>query len=254
MNELTIYTDLLRLPGLSIDRAEIPLMFLTPSIINDGRRLTISPQGVSYMMVAPAGTRQSRSLEVDAVDFGWLFREHQADSLRFLSALRMNATYPYILPLVHLPTDPQMEIIDAGWRDNYGILSSSRFLQVFRNWILENTSRVILVQINSFEKNEQISDQANQGLVQTLINPLGLAGKMLSVQELEHDNSLGFVYDLLGPDRFEIVRFIYRPDRENPLAATISFHMTEYEREDIIDAVNTEENRRSFARLRELLK
>lgn len=90
--------------------------------------------------------------------------------------------------------------------------------------------------------------------VPTLVNPLGLAGKMLSVQELEHDNSLGFVYDLLGPDRFEIVRFIYRPDRENPLAATISFHMTEYEREDILDAVHTEENQRSFARLRALLE
>ena len=235
-------------------QAEIPLMFLTPSIINDGRRLTISPQGVSYMMMAPAGTRQARALEADAVDFGWLFRDHQADSLRFLSALRMNATYPYILPLVHLPTAPQLEIVDAGWRDNYGILSTSRFLQVFRNWILENTSRVILDQINSFEKIEQIGDMANQGLVQTLVNPLGLAGKMLSVQELEHDNSLGFIYDLLGPEHFDIVRFIYRPDRENPLAATISFHMTQYERRDILDAVHTEENRRSFARLQRLLE
>jgi hypothetical protein len=166
----------------------------------------------------------------------------------------MNATYPYILPLVHLPTAPELEIIDAGWRDNYGLLSTTRFLQVFRNWILDNTSRVILVQVNSFEKIEQIGDRANQGLVQTLVNPLGLAGKMLSVQELEHDNSLGFIFDLLGPDRFDIVRFIYRPDRENPLAATISFHMTEYEREDILDAVDTEENRRSFARLRALLE
>jgi hypothetical protein len=235
-------------------QAEIPLMFLTPSIINDGRRLTISPQGVSYMMVAPAGTRRPRALEVDAVDFGWLFQDHQADSLRFLSAIRMNATYPYILPLVHLPTTPRLEIVDAGWRDNYGILSTSRFLQVFRNWILENTSRVILVQINSFEKIEQIGDLANQGLVQTLVNPLGLAGKMLSVQELEHDNSLGFIYDLLGPEHFEIVRFIYRPDRENPLAATISFHMTQYERRDILDAVHTEENQRNFARLRALLE
>jgi hypothetical protein len=205
-------------------------------------------------MVAPAGTRRARSLEADAVDFGWLFRDHQADSLRFLSALRMNATYPYVLPLVHLPTKPELQVIDAGWRDNYGILTTARFLQVFRDWILENTSKVIMIQIYSFEKIEQVGGLENQGLVQTLINPLGLAGKMLSVQELEHDNSLGFIYDLLGPDRFEIIRFIYRPDRESPLSATISFHMTNYERTDILNAVDTEENQRSFERLRTLLQ
>ena len=35
--------------------AEIPLMFITPSIVNDGRRMIISSQGISYMMAAPIG-------------------------------------------------------------------------------------------------------------------------------------------------------------------------------------------------------
>src|SRR5690606_23247311 len=35
--------------------ALIPMVFITPSIVNDGRRLVISPQPVTYMMVEPAG-------------------------------------------------------------------------------------------------------------------------------------------------------------------------------------------------------
>jgi hypothetical protein len=70
-----------------------------------------------------------------------------ADSLRFLSALRMNATFPYITPNVSLPSTPAMEIMDAGLSDNFGVSDAVRFLYVFRQWIGENTSGVILLSI-----------------------------------------------------------------------------------------------------------
>jgi len=38
--------------------AEIPMAFITPSIVNDGRRMIISPQGVSYMTMAPIGIEE----------------------------------------------------------------------------------------------------------------------------------------------------------------------------------------------------
>ncbi|MDX1943608.1 MAG: patatin-like phospholipase family protein, partial [Saprospiraceae bacterium] len=132
--------------------ALIPMMYVTPMIVNDARRLVISPQQVSFMMTPPIGTINSDAVEVDAVDFGWLFQNQDAQNLRFLTALRMNATYPYILPNVYLPSNPGIEVMDAGLRDNYGILSATRFIQVFKDWILENTSGVILVQISSSEK------------------------------------------------------------------------------------------------------
>ncbi|MCB0553613.1 MAG: patatin-like phospholipase family protein [Phaeodactylibacter sp.] len=233
--------------------ALVPLLFLTPSIVNDARRLIISPQGVTYMMVAPVSQAYPRQLEVDAVDFGWMFRAQNADNLRFLTALRMNATYPYILPNVLLPSKPEIEVMDAGFLDNYGIVSATRFIQVFRDWILENTSGVVLLQISSSQKIEQITPSGGQGIIESLFNPLGIAGKMMVIQEFEHDNSLGFMYDLLGKGKFDVVRFLYRPSESHKLEASISFHITEREKEDVLKAIELEENQASLRRLVQLI-
>lgn len=234
-------------------KALIPMLFITPSIVNDARRMIISPQGVSYMMAPPVGQTRPNAVEADAVDFGWMFREQDADNLRFLAALRMNATYPYILPNVHLPSDPEIEIMDAGFIDNYGVISATRFIHVFRDWILENTSGVVLLQISSSEKIEQVAPSGGLGIIESLINPIGIAGKMLVRQEFEHDNTLGFIYDLLGEGRFDVIRFTYRPSQSNKLEASISFHITGREKEDVLSAIELEENQASLRQLVQLI-
>ena len=233
--------------------ALIPMLFLTPSIINDARRLIISPQGVSYMMMAPVGQTHPNAVEADAVDFGWMFAGQDAGNLRFLTALRMNATYPYILPTVHLPSKPEVEVMDAGFIDNYGVISATRFVQVFQDWIRENTSGVVLLQISSSEKLEQVTPSGGQGIIESLINPIGIAGKMLVRQEFEHDNTLGFIYDILGKDHFDVIRFMYRPSQANKLQASISFHITEREKEDVLSAIQLEENQASLRQLIQLI-
>jgi len=64
-------------------QALIPMMFLTPSIVNDGRRLIISAQKVSYMMTAPTSMKLPGILDIDAVDFRHLLDEQNATGLRF---------------------------------------------------------------------------------------------------------------------------------------------------------------------------
>ena len=231
--------------------ALIPMIYLTPSIINDGRRLIISPQGVSFMMVAPVGMEEPGAVEVDAVDFGWLFKHQGASELRFLSALRMNATYPYVLPTVHLPSTPSIEVIDAGLRDNYGVQSATRFIQVFSDWIKENTSGVVLVQISSSPKIKEVAPSDGSGLISSLFNPIGIAGKVFDLQEFEHDNSLGFIYDILGADFFDVVRFNYKPTGE--YEAAVSFHITNGEKKDVLSAIGLEENQESLRALMRLL-
>ncbi|NBC06268.1 MAG: patatin-like phospholipase family protein [Bacteroidetes bacterium] len=233
--------------------ALIPMLYLTPSIVNDARRLIISPQGVSFMMMAPVGQRYPQAVEVDAVDFRAAFRQQDADNLGFLSALRMNATYPYVLPNVHLPSRPEIEVMDAGFLDNYGIVSATRFTQVFREWILEHTSGVVLVQISSSDKEEEIQPSGGKGIVESILNPLGIAGKVLVKQEFEHDNSLGFMYDLLGEENFEVIRFFYYPTQENKLEASISFHMTAREKADVLNAIHHPENMVGLRRLQALI-
>lgn len=41
-----------------------------------------------------------------------------------------------------------------------------------------------------------------QGIVEFMFNLFGIVGKVFVVQEFEYDNSLGFMYDLLGEECF----------------------------------------------------
>ena len=229
-------------------QARIPMLFITPAIVNDGRRMVISPQGVSYMMAPPIGVKRPDIIEVDAVDFGRLFHEQGAEKMRFSTALRMNATYPYILPNVFLPSNPSIEVMDAGFRDNFGIVSATRFIHVFKDWIQENTSGVVLVQISSLEKIEEIMVNDDDGVLESILNPLGIAGQLLNLQDYEHDNSLGLIYDILGEEKFEIIRFIYHPSEDNE-RASVTFHLTQREKKDILKALYLSDNQASLNRL-----
>lgn len=233
--------------------ATIPMLYVTPTIINDARRLIISPQGVSFMMISPTGLEMYDDIQLDAVDFKWLFGEQSPGSLHFTSALRMSATFPYVLPNAHLPSSPVIETMDAGIRDNFGILSATRFLQVYKDWILENTSGVILVQITSTEEIESILPDRNQGSIEKLFKPLGLSGLLFTVQSFEQDNNIGFITELLGKENFELVRFYYDSVDEETPRAPVSFHLTALDKKNVVDAVNSRENQKEMRRLLELL-
>lgn len=233
--------------------ALIPMVFITPSIVNDGRRLVISSQPVTYMMVEPAGVEIPESIQVDAVDFGHVFKPQGAENLRFTTALRMNATYPYVLPNVTLPSNPAIEVLDAGFRDNFGLKSATRFVTVFSDWIKENTDGVVFVIVRAFDRDRTIASKDNQGILETIFNPLEIAFKVISLQDYEHDNELGFIYDILGKDHFDIIRFTYVPSqfvKDSP----ISFYLTERERKDILQGILTVESQRSLQKLEAVLE
>ncbi|MCB0517977.1 MAG: patatin-like phospholipase family protein [Lewinellaceae bacterium] len=232
--------------------AAIPLIFITPAIVNDGRRMVISAQPVSYMMIEPAGIEVPGSLQVDAVDFGRLFRQQGAQNLRFTTALRMNATYPYVLPNVYLPSEPDIEVLDAGFRDNFGLKSATRFVHVFKDWIKENTSGVVFVIVRAFDRQHKIEATDNRGVFETMLNPLEIAFKVMSLQDYEHDSDLGFIFDILGKENFDIVRFTYQPS-EALKDSPISFYLTERERKDVLRAITTEESVQSLKKLKELV-
>jgi len=233
--------------------AIIPMTFLTPSIVNDGRRMIISPHGVSYMTIPPIGVDRPNAVEIDAVDFGRVFEKQGAADMNFATGLRMNATYPYILPNVYLPSKPGIEVMDAGFRDNYGINSATRFIHVFKDWISENTSGVVLLQISAQIKVEEIVPNDDQGAIESLLNPLGIAGQILTLQDYEQDTNLGFIYDLLGRDKFDVIRYIYYP-KDDMERASISFHLTSKEKKDVLRSYFLKKNDEKFERLRKALE
>jgi len=233
---------------------KIPMTFITPSIVNDGRRMIISPHGVSYMTIPPIGVERPNSVEIDAVDFGRVFEKQDAQNMRFSTALRMNATYPYILPNIYMPSKPVIEVMDAGFRDNYGINSATRFIHVFKDWITENTSGVVLLQISSQVKVEEIVAKDDQGAIESMLNPLGIVGQILTLQDYEQDTNLGFIFDLLGRDKFDVIRYIYYPNDDNKERASISFHLTSKEKDDVLESYYLQKNDEKMKRLKKALE
>ncbi len=228
--------------------ALIPLLFVTPSIVNDGRRLIISPHSVSYMMAPPVALEKPQAVEIDAVDFMRLLEKQDAANLRFTTALRMNATYPYVLPDVFLPTEPMVEVLDAGFRDNFGIKTAVRFLHAHKDWIQTHASGVTLVVIRAYGRHRQIASSEHRGVIETMFNPLGIAFNIMKLQEFEHDTNVGLLYDLLGRDHFDVLRFVYIPGQLNK-ESPISFHLTRREKRDILTALQRPPNQQTLQKL-----
>lgn len=100
------------------------------------------------------------------------FKDQDAENLRFISALRMGATFPFITPHIQLPSLPHMETMDAGLSDNFGIQDALRFLYVFQDWIEQNTSGVTLITIRDSEKFTEIDQKVLPTILQKLSIPL----------------------------------------------------------------------------------
>jgi len=233
--------------------ALIPMMILSPYILNDARRLLISPQGVSYLMQPNATGRLARQVEIDGIDFGKLFSAQQSDSLAFTSALRMNCTYPFILPNVWLPTRPGIEAMDAGFRDNYGIGLAVRFNHVFKDWIKENTGGIVILHIRCFDKINQISKSDYKGILDNLSTPASAATKTTDIQDFEQDNALSLLGDIVGGQNINVVRFHYHAVQKKR-EASVSFHLSKREKLDLLESFYAAENQAALKALKQILQ
>lgn len=233
-------------------RAEVPLVFLTPFILNDGRRLVISPQPVSWMMRPPSNSLKTNELEIESVDFGRLFSRQNGDDLSFASALRMNCTYPYILPNAHLPTVPVVEVMDAGFRDNFGVLSATRFIHTFKNWIQANTSGIVLVEIRCWPKVNDIPGSDSRGWLTGLLQPAIVTALMTDMQDFAQDEMVASLTDLMGETPVERVLFSYKPLRKSS-EVSMNLHLSQRELNDLLGELQSVENQVSMGRLKTIL-
>lgn len=231
-------------------RADIPMLLLSPTIINDERFLFISPQPVRYLNRPLNDTVDYYQGGVDGVDFLTFFEDHRSDSLRFVTALRMNATYPYVLPATNLPTNPTMQIMDAGIRDNFGIEPIIRFIHAFSDWIEMNTGGVIVISINSV-KNLNLQEEKKQprNLLSKIFNPIGnLYSNWTEVQGYNHNFLLDHTSQMLETD-LEFIEFNYHPGKKER-SASMSFHLTTKEKQNIQNAIDQIPNLEALERLK----
>ena len=236
------------------EKALLPMMFLTPMITNDSRMMLISPHGVSYMMRPPFSYhRGGNEAGIDAVDYGALFKDHDHLNLRFASALRMSGTFPFIFPSVQMPTKPVLNLMDAGFRDNFGLETATRFATIFRKWIKENTSGVTIISVRSYAKKDKIAETNSKSLSELAFNPLGPVFSVDALQNYHHDAYISYLRSKIGYDKVDVVKFVYKPTVLDN-RASLSLHLTQREKNDILKAVYLEENQESIKLLKDLIK
>ncbi|MCB9255778.1 MAG: hypothetical protein H6579_01460 [Chitinophagales bacterium] len=234
--------------------ASIPLMFISTINVNDMRKMIISPQPVSYMMRAYSefAPEHNKMYEVDAIDFGAFFSKNDAYNLSISSAIRMNATYPLILPNVSLPSTPQIDVFDAGIRDNFGMENALRFLNVFQDWIKTNTSGVVIVQIRDNVKKNKIEDFEYKTFLSKLGSSFGSISSNLTInQDYVQDYILNGTDDVLK-GKIEVVNFEYVAAPEEK-RASMSLRLSEQEYYQLTKSALNENNLASYKRVLELL-
>lgn len=253
----------------------IPMMILSPTVVNDGRKLIISPQKMSYMCTPSVFQTRFLNQKTKGIEFLRFFKDQDSQNLRFLSALRMSATFPYVAPNVKLPSEPEMQIMDAGISDNFGVEVATRFIYVFKDWIQKNTSGVIIVSIRDTQKNKPIEKQIQPSLFQRLFTPLeGIYMNQEYMQDINNDNLLEYIQGSLGKTKIHRVEFEYVPISknideihkalENPELytmpkkvvierAVLSWHLTKKEKESLYRTIFELRNHSSVRYLASLL-
>jgi hypothetical protein len=121
-----------------------PSLIVSPVIVEDGRRLLIS----NLDTAALARTRLpglEDGQNVEAIEFFKAFP--QAERLRLSTALRWNATFPYVTPAAELPTRPARRVVDAGYLDEHGVDLAGRWMWAHQDWLREHTEGVLFIEV-----------------------------------------------------------------------------------------------------------
>lgn len=230
--------------------ALIPMMIFAPTVVNDGRRLLISPQNISYLTCHREDSTFHFDTTVDEIEFNKLFSEQRGHNVKMTSVLRMNSTFPYILPAVSLPSEPQIQMMDAGIRDNTGLKTSLRFLYAFRHWISQNTSGVIFVDIRDSHKARPIEKKPRATILENIITPLGNIYKnLLTIQDYNQDEAYEYAKGWFEGN-FDFIKFEL-PTKEQDIS--LSWHLTTREKVSVYNSVNLPGNKIAFHRLLKLL-
>ena len=249
--------------------SKIPMLPITPLITNDGRKLFISPHSMSYMGIS-ASQSEGVNEKSQSIDFLRFFRNQDAENLRFISALRMGATFPFITPHIQLPSVPQMETMDAGLSDNFGIQDALRFIYVFQDWIKENTSGVTLITIRDSEKFTEIDQKILPTVLQKLSTPLkNILINWDNIQTLNNEvlynqfkESMDFEIDRI---EFEYSTSQYLRDRglvdsvgvvnqveQEIQRASLNWRLTAREKVSIIENIKSVQNRDALRKVRSI--
>jgi hypothetical protein len=225
---------------------QIPLMIFSPTIINDGRRLWISPQNLSYIV-----SKRNGNSAFENIDYQTFFKKNNPNSIRFSSVLRASATFPLVMPMITMPTKPETQLMDAGIRDNYGGKVTVDYLFAMSDWIKKNTSGVIIIETRDTKRILNDESYNDISLMDKITLPFGnMITNFTRTQDFDQEQlmklcSKSFDFPV------DIVTFNLRERSKDRIS--LSWHLTKREKRKIAKAFYSDENQAMLTKLKELL-
>ncbi len=231
---------------------KIPMMFITPSIVNDGRKMIISPQGISFMTSYDVDTNVSYQPIPQSVEFCRMFEKQDAHNLEFTSALRMNSTFPYITPLTELPSNPPIELMDAGMIDNFGLEEAVKFIYTFRTWLPKHTRRIIIIQIRDQVKKQKIWGNSPTDIMGSISFPVTqFYNSLFPVENFKEDRMVEYMSQWY---KGKISLVYFQLNNEGNDDVSLSWRLTDREKNIILNSMKTPGNQKSQQQLEDLMK
>ncbi len=232
--------------------SQVPMMIFSPCIVNDGRKLLISPIGISYLTQNSITKNIQYNKLFDAIDYSRFFEQQGASKTLYTSILRMSATFPYVSPIVSLPSEPRIEIMDAGLRDNFGLETTLRFINTFNDWIANNTSGVLIIQIRDKNKNVPIDENPSQTLMEALSRPMGsFYGSLFEVQDYNQNQQIQMA-DTWCKSKIEIIDLQLRNEKKDKIS--LSWHLTNKEKKKVLRSIDVPENQKAINKIVQLIQ
>jgi hypothetical protein len=153
-----------------------PSLVVSPMIIETGQRMLFSNLDLSEL--AQPQSEAARKIRPPGIEFFKVFPAAQNGFL-LRSAVRTSATFPYICPAVSLPYVQPRRLVDAGYYDNYGTNLAVAWAFEHREWIRDETSGLVLVQIRAYPNTNE-EKKGKGGLGDWVFGLLGSAFEWLT--------------------------------------------------------------------------
>lgn len=229
----------------------IPNLILTPSVVNDGRRILISSLGLSFLMDSASPSPENNRVQ-ENVDIHLLLKNQRSEKLRLSSALRMNASFPYVLPMTSLPTTPEIQLMDAGARDNFGTKITVQWLMKLESWISQNTSGVVILQIRDNKRIMYNEQTRSFGLLDKFTTPISnVFTNFPRIQDYDQDELLRATIGKYAVP-IQTINLNLRELQKDRIS--LSWHLTKHEKLKVLAAIKRSSNVKEFEKYQKLLK
>jgi hypothetical protein len=142
--------------------------------------------------------------------------------------------------------------MDAGLRDNYGQETTLRFLNVFKDWLKENTSGVLLIQVRDRKRGGWERPYESSDITGVLTKPgTTLQYNWYKLQDYFQDDQIAYARNFLDSS-FHRVTFMYVPEKEEKGVA-LNFHITAREKREVISSTLRANNIQAFWQVKKFL-